>query len=257
MDSFDDMLAPSRRALEDNPFEDPFAQPRSSSPDPWASYSHHLGDNPFHEEQPTRLHSESENNSEDVSSPDPLESATVNDAEPESSTSESLPQTPTLTSPGFRESAPSPETQSHTILEPEPEPEPEPESTPVSPAQPVTDHQPEPQSPSPISRNSALPIHSSPPSSTFGKLDGVLVSPLDQQSASSGFENSFASLALGAEALGGWQSATHSTFINGANVSISNEPSLDDDDDEDNRPVLRSPRLKAREQVTVCIRVYF
>ncbi|KAF8630138.1 hypothetical protein AX15_003091 [Amanita polypyramis BW_CC] len=36
MDSFDDLLAPSRRILEDNPFADPFAK-RSNSPDPWAS----------------------------------------------------------------------------------------------------------------------------------------------------------------------------------------------------------------------------
>ncbi|KAI6041276.1 Vps5 C terminal like-domain-containing protein, partial [Pisolithus marmoratus] len=39
MDGFDDLLArASRTVLEDNPFADPFAQPRSNSPDPWASY---------------------------------------------------------------------------------------------------------------------------------------------------------------------------------------------------------------------------
>ena len=36
MDSFDDLLSPSRHALEDNPFADPFARHRSS-PDPWAT----------------------------------------------------------------------------------------------------------------------------------------------------------------------------------------------------------------------------
>ena len=36
MDGFDDLLAPSRDALE-NPFENPFAK-RSSSPDPWSSF---------------------------------------------------------------------------------------------------------------------------------------------------------------------------------------------------------------------------
>ncbi len=36
MDSFDDLLAPSRHILEENPFADPFAK-RSNSPDPWAS----------------------------------------------------------------------------------------------------------------------------------------------------------------------------------------------------------------------------
>jgi sorting nexin-1/2 len=34
MDGFDDLLAPSRHALEDNPFADPFAKQRRS-PDPW------------------------------------------------------------------------------------------------------------------------------------------------------------------------------------------------------------------------------
>ena len=38
MDRFDDLLASSRNALEDNPFADPFAQGRSASPDPWASF---------------------------------------------------------------------------------------------------------------------------------------------------------------------------------------------------------------------------
>ncbi|PIL25126.1 hypothetical protein GSI_13015 [Ganoderma sinense ZZ0214-1] len=38
MDSgFDDLLAPSRDVMN-NPFQDPFSQARSSSPDPWASY---------------------------------------------------------------------------------------------------------------------------------------------------------------------------------------------------------------------------
>ena len=36
MDGFDDLL-PSRDGLQ-NPFEDPFAKARSSSPDPWASF---------------------------------------------------------------------------------------------------------------------------------------------------------------------------------------------------------------------------
>ncbi|KXN87413.1 Vacuolar protein sorting-associated protein vps5 [Leucoagaricus sp. SymC.cos] len=37
MDGFDDLLAPSRRDLEDNPFANPFSGDRSHSPDPWAS----------------------------------------------------------------------------------------------------------------------------------------------------------------------------------------------------------------------------
>ena len=39
MSGFDDLLQQSSRALEENPFEDPFAPPRSNSPDPWSSYT--------------------------------------------------------------------------------------------------------------------------------------------------------------------------------------------------------------------------
>lgn len=37
MDGFDDLLAPSRRVLEENPFANPISSDRSHSPDPWAS----------------------------------------------------------------------------------------------------------------------------------------------------------------------------------------------------------------------------
>jgi sorting nexin-1/2 len=40
MSGFDDLLQQSSRALEENPFEDPFAHPRPRSPDPWSSYTH-------------------------------------------------------------------------------------------------------------------------------------------------------------------------------------------------------------------------
>ncbi len=38
MDGFDDLLSSSSRPLDVNPFANPFAQPRSSSPDPWATF---------------------------------------------------------------------------------------------------------------------------------------------------------------------------------------------------------------------------
>ena len=40
MSGFDDLLQQSSRALEENPFEDPFARPRANSPDPWSTYTH-------------------------------------------------------------------------------------------------------------------------------------------------------------------------------------------------------------------------
>ncbi|KAJ4468469.1 hypothetical protein C8J55DRAFT_564974 [Lentinula edodes] len=47
MDGFDDLLAPSRSMLEDNPFNkdsNPFGSRRSGSPDPWASPFDHSHD---------------------------------------------------------------------------------------------------------------------------------------------------------------------------------------------------------------------
>jgi hypothetical protein len=46
MDGFDDLLTHSKTALDENPFEDPFAGHRSSSPDPWASFSHQTSEAP-------------------------------------------------------------------------------------------------------------------------------------------------------------------------------------------------------------------
>jgi sorting nexin-1/2 len=43
MSGFDDLLQQSSRALEENPFEDPFARPRSGSPDPWSTFAHQSG----------------------------------------------------------------------------------------------------------------------------------------------------------------------------------------------------------------------
>jgi sorting nexin-1/2 len=238
MDGFDDLLAPSRRALEDNPFEDPFAQPRSNSPDPWASYSHNPEHNPFYQEEASEHYAEPEPELGPVSNTDPLESATVNELEPPS------PDTPTVKPPGFRESAPSPE------LRRPPLPDPELEHT--HPVSPIPKQSTSP-SPPPASKYfpSFSPTHSPRPTSSFGKPNGAVVSPLDEASSTSGFENSFASLALGGESLGGWQSAAQSTFVNGPSGPVSREPSLDEDD-EDNRPVLQPPRPKSYEPVTVC-----
>src|SRR5258708_9835990 len=55
MDGFDDLLTPSKRALGDDPFENPFAQHRSSSPPPWASFSSQLTHNPISTSEPTTV----------------------------------------------------------------------------------------------------------------------------------------------------------------------------------------------------------
>ena len=82
MDSFDDLLAPSRHALEDNPFADPFAK-QPGSPDPWATpFDPHAYDN-------TSQHFESP-----INSPGPVHAADDDDNKPLGRNQ----------SPGFRES---------------------------------------------------------------------------------------------------------------------------------------------------------
>ncbi|KAJ4466125.1 Vps5 C terminal like-domain-containing protein [Lentinula edodes] len=61
MDGFDDLLAPSRSMLEDNPFNEdsnPFGSRRSGSPDPWASpfdHSHVAWTEDHHTQQSTEV----------------------------------------------------------------------------------------------------------------------------------------------------------------------------------------------------------
>jgi len=78
-----------------------------------------------------------------------------------------------------------------------------------------------------------------------------VISPLDHPGLGGGFGDPFASVpTIGGDALGGgWESQSSSLFVNGASLESSGEPSLpDDDDDEDNRPVAQSPLLRAKEK---------
>ncbi|KAF9266929.1 Vps5-domain-containing protein [Marasmius fiardii PR-910] len=123
MDSFDDLLAPSRNMLEDNPFSDPFSK-RSGSPDPWANpYSHHDQDiysspfsvvsqddstttSPVAETPHSRTTSEVRTEESDhapvpdaiQNTSDPLDSAQLSEE------GEEKPATPAPLSAGFRES---------------------------------------------------------------------------------------------------------------------------------------------------------
>ncbi|KAJ3815273.1 Vps5 C terminal like-domain-containing protein [Lentinula aff. lateritia] len=99
MDGFDDLLAPSRSMLEDNPFNEdsnPFGSRRSGSPDPWASpfdHSHDAWTEDHHTPQSTEVEdyepetpvSSSNISTEILTEPvdstepgDPLDSATAN-----------------------------------------------------------------------------------------------------------------------------------------------------------------------------------
>ncbi len=114
MDGFDDLLNPSRQALEENPFADPFLK-RSGSPDPWAtpfastdhasegfgSTAEHFATEPTFESRCSRICPTSSVNDNAYIS-DPLESATQHEEEEEDNK-----PLGSLRSPGFRESVPS------------------------------------------------------------------------------------------------------------------------------------------------------
>ena len=94
------------------------------------------------------------------------------------------------------------------------------------------------------------PTHSPRESETFHKPISSVVSPLDHSDLGGGFGDAFPSISsLGGDALGGgWESKSSSLFVNGASLESSREPSLPDDDDEDNRPVAQSPLLRTKEK---------
>lgn len=120
MDGFDDLLNPSRQALEENPFADPFLK-RSGSPDPWAtpfastdhasegfgSTAEHFATEPTYESSAHEFASSSTNEEAYIS--DPLDSAAHHEDEEEDNK-----PLGNLRSPGFRESVPSNTTFSET-----------------------------------------------------------------------------------------------------------------------------------------------
>lgn len=91
------------------------------------------------------------------------------------------------------------------------------------------------------------PTHSPRESEAFSKPISSVISPLDHPGLGGGFGDAFQSISpIGGG--GGWESQSSSVFVNNASVETSREPSLQDDDDEDNRPVAQSPILKAKER---------
>lgn len=256
MDGFDDLLAPSRSALESNPFADPFSK-RSGSPDPWASVyqpspSGFQDDtNAFGGERSTTPTLEDPQHAtehiepptdvaETIANDDPLEAAALTEDTQEIEAPKSTVVEPQeVTSPGFRESiSHSPEPSESPARQPSPPPvHTEPESTPTSPTSPVpvtTQQEPRTESPSLPSKVEAA-VTPSPSKPSF-------FSPLDQPGGL-GIDRSFAGLSLGGEVLGGWQSgqATQNAWGNTSMV-----PSEDDDDDDD-KPILQT-RMHAQAQ---------
>ncbi|KAI0285806.1 Vps5 C terminal like-domain-containing protein [Russula aff. rugulosa BPL654] len=261
MSGFDDLLKQSSRALEENPFEDPFARPRASSPDPWSTYTHQSAalDSPA----PSAV--ESHAFIAPTIPSDPLDSANLPaDDETEHTTK------PT-TSPRFSsfteriETVPPsiPSQPSADSSESVPESEPPRAARPTLPSITSAPMSPSVQPSSPVTPSSAVPTdsveHTDPPSppppssarlpqrqeaphssihvpfdsssSTESDSHHVISSPLDQPPVTA-----FASLALGGESFNGWD-GEQSAFVNHSSIpSFVQEEHDDDDDDKPLRP---------------------
>ncbi|KAI0816961.1 Vps5-domain-containing protein [Trametes gibbosa] len=275
MDSFDDLLAPSRDVLA-NPFGDPFAQPpRADSPDPWSSYGQ--GVPSFNEDAAafgSTTHTTLQHDAfADIGgfqdyrddAPDPLDSATYNASQINEGDAEEHGPTARVTSPsapGFRESVSEESVHEPAELQPplrqhtpppveqhnkSPTPPPEARTSPPDIIARLPGH---------VSRGSTASLASSHIASF--KTAPVSRNPLDQPS--NGFERSIAGLSIGGEALsgwqdsGGWHSAQNAFGSAAPNAARETSVSDEDDDDDDDRPIAQTiAARKEREQAPTSV----
>ena len=257
MDTFDDLLAPSRQALEDNPFADPFAR-RSGSPDPWA--------NPF---ASTPLPTETFGHSSSTTEPsfgveatrlsndevpilaehhlsDPLDSAAHNQDDEEDN--KPLGR---LRSPGFRESVPSDFSEIATIRPAEPKESEQGPSTPPASSNGPSTPTPRAETPTwspPQPTKEQTRQHSRSGSSLISPSSSIsgssVTSPLEQSSSITGLAHSVAALSLGGESLNGWQSEEQQTSWRQEPTSpIVVAPQVNDDDSDDDKPIRQTVKL--------------
>ncbi|KAG1795190.1 Vps5 C terminal like-domain-containing protein [Suillus plorans] len=259
MDSFDDLLAPSRNVLEENPFEDPFAK-RSSSPDPWSSFSH-TEPGPTHhdidyyktgfEDEPVRStsatpttasyvtgdHGHSDQNS--LIAADPLDAAavTAEDHDDEHSTAPTDIASPRT--PGFSTYASSVEEHATTsVSEP-------------------TSESPVPHDEEPVGAVTPPHQESSPPLTTtipstkiithFDSPERAVISPLER-SFSPVVDQTFASVALEAESHRGWQSDWGANDpLPPVHLPVANTTA--DEEDDDDKPIGQSAKFKGIDRI--------
>jgi len=253
---FDDLLAQQRSVL-DNPFEDPFANARSSSPDPWASFGQpsvlqddaHAAFLGARSTTPTlETHGFGDSAGFQYSAPDPPAFPSIDEhsiREDNQAEVDTEPPTPS-TSRGFRESISSTPDEVVTPVSEEPslerEPSPPPQETPTSPVYPAT-------APATSGNFAPFPGHASRPSNASAfqpsfRAEPAHHSPLDQP-ASAGLDRSIAGLAIGGESLGGWQ-GSQSAFVGAPHsATLPRTRSDSDDSSDDDRPILESARLSA------------
>ena len=249
MEGFDDLLGPSRQALEDNPFADPFLK-RSNSPDPWAnpfastdssdafgSTSEHF--EPSNSSSSNDVGSSSSAVVEESSLADPLDSAA---RAADDDDNEPLAK---LRSPGFRESIPRTFSETATIRPPHDE---DLDSPPIKPLADNESTIPGQSAPTPEPTSTSTAVHtpqspsrsnpsfsSPPPSATESSFKSPLEAPFG------GLNRSMAGVSLDGEVQGGWNSAEVQTPWQAEQVTpIPTKPSQGDDDSDDDRPILQS-----------------
>lgn len=241
MDSFDDLLAPSRHILEENPFADPFAK-RSNSPDPWAS--------PFAVSQSSSATTATESPYEETgygSSPretstqenttsvikDPLDSESLAHSEEDDNLDSGPPRIP-----GFKESV-EPDSQFSETATIRPKDSENPiQDTLAGDAEPAASHIVEREV---VNASSSQTPHLSVDNRPIspGSGDGDSASPL--QSNPMGIDHSIANLSLGGEPTTGWMNER--TAWGGESSSlVAPQPPLDDDSDDD-KPIRQTLKV--------------
>jgi sorting nexin-1/2 len=238
MDSFDDLLAPSRHALEDNPFADPFAKQRSS-PDPWATPfaatdPHAFGNTSQHFNSLDSL----SNNNYGTSSSEfkPSDGGPMNSLGPANAADDDNEPLGRMRSPGFRESIGASFSETATIRPATMEDYPSFPST-TSPTQSDHDnlspstHRGSVTTDTPASLRSTT-FSSPPPSAT----ESSLLSPLGNSTI--GVERSNIGLSLGGETLG-WQTETPTPWQSEHPISIPTKLAQLDEDSDDDKPIMQ------------------
>ncbi|KLO12698.1 Vps5-domain-containing protein [Schizopora paradoxa] len=228
MDGFDDLLSSSSRALEANPFANPFAQPRSSSPDPWASFGQpeaqddsssnatgyssnfghtldsnfdsYTGDEKDKAEEEYLQHKDASSQELEAST---QQTPDVDSTPPSTSPIHSSASRQFPLSPGFRESISNEDVSSENAKDDMVEHNGSPQSLDHSAEDVFSVKEQAPQA----ERTVSPPIPSASPGvthPTFTAQSTAFSSPLDSV-FSANIDKPFASLALGGESVGGWQ----------------------------------------------------
>jgi sorting nexin-1/2 len=220
MDGFDDLLAPSRKALESNPFADDFGG--SSSSDPWASpFGAPSHDDPFSSSAFGRDHEDPYGVSSNPYADLTASSAHLEEQEPGPREEIVEPETRVKTEEQVEEvvQEPSDPLDSVAVAGPDDEEDNRPlgilrtpgfkesVAAPLSTPSPV-------QAPSPIVEGTTpKPTVASPSEIQAQQSSAIVVSPLE--GPSDVLENSLAGLSLGGESLGGlggWNTQTHDSW---------------------------------------------